>query len=468
MKAYCIILTLALMGCTHSSGHRVTLEQTRAASQTRQAWRQELRPMLISGNVDVPEIGVRISSADGVDFVPFRFHDKSFSADRALSVDTASTVSACYPASDSDIIDIHAPFSERLYGQECARSVGENIDVKMNFKSAVALLRFSFASDNIKDMLEKLTLKGEAIATTAKYSPYNGQWTEIGGQGQPVGLRVDALLNGCRHRDFYLIPTESDQDITLAAVVNGKEYLYTTKIPPLAAGSMTQINLHLGRELTAKSSWVDNERKIEIASVTTVDTVRVGNYLRKDGLVVAKRDTTCVAVVIESDGKHGKAVAIEDYPTTCNFGGKMLTSGTVFNTIDGYRTEGIINDREASEDEHLVYKPGMPYHDTCAFGYLDGADLTNRLRCGRFGDESMLAAVAKHPCSYVPSLAEMAWLYYLLRYDELLIEPLAGEYLTSSESSFHSFYGIEMTKGIVMPNYSKQYALLKLRLFYLF
>ena len=85
----------------------------------------------------------------------------------------------------------------------------------------------------------------------------------------------------------------------------------------------------------------------------------------------------------------------------------------------------------------------------------------------------MLNQVEKRHCSYVPSLAEMAQIFYLLQpysHSNLseLVEPFNGEYLTCSESSDHNFYGIEIGKGIVMPNYSKQYAKLKLRLFYLF
>ena len=85
----------------------------------------------------------------------------------------------------------------------------------------------------------------------------------------------------------------------------------------------------------------------------------------------------------------------------------------------------------------------------------------------------MLAEVEKHRCGYIPTLTEMAHIFYLSQpyaHSHLpeLIEPFNGEYLTCSESSDHNYYGIEMGRGIVMSNYSKQYAKLKLRLFYLF
>ena len=137
--------------------------------------------------------------------------------------------------------------------------------------------------------------------------------------------------------------------------------------------------------------------------------------------------------------------------------------------------EGIINNPEASEDEELIYKPSMPYHDECAFGYDDGAELTQSFKAStiRYDEDSALAATDREPCSYVPSLAEMARLYYLFQpYSKSTvgeqIEPLSGEYLTCSESTENTLYGIDMSKGIIMCNYSKQYARMKLRLFYLF
>ena len=92
---------------------------------------------------------------------------------------------------------------------------------------------------------------------------------------------------------------------------------------------------------------------------------------------------------------------------------------------------------------------------------------------GKNNESSMLSIIGKCHGSYIPTLAEMAEVYYLMqpyantRLAEW-VEPLSGEYLTSSESSDSHFYGIEMKKGVVISNYSKQYAQLKLRLFYLF
>lgn len=467
--------------CGKSDEKRPSLEQTRAAIEVRDAWRDELKPMEITASgaiTGADRIGVRLTSDGKTDFLAFVGTPGCFKPEQpSLTADTASVVSACWPLSSSDTLSLTAPFSDRIFGYESERTVGARLSLQMKFQSSMALLKFCFESDNLTDVLESLTLKGEYVATRGKYIPYNGKWIEKSGEGMPVGIDTDCLANSGRSYDFYLIPCDAASDIVLSAVVNGKEYLLKTKVPPLTAGSMTQLNLTMDKtgQLLPKSSWVDNQRKTDLRKVAVVDTVKIGHYLRKDGLVVAKRDTMTVAVVFETDGRHGKAVAIEDVPGTFCFGDKSLTNGTIFGTIDGQRNEGIINDSSSSEDERLIYKPEIPYSENTAFGHKDGAELTSRLLNKKRGKENgtMLAEVEKHHCSYIPTVAEMACIFYMLQpYAHSLlpelIEPFSGEYLTCSESSDHNYYGIEMSKGIVMFNYSKQYAKLKLRLFYLF
>ena len=483
MSSYYYIIGLALMcaSCGGSEEKRPSLEQTRAAIEVRDAWREELKPVEITASGAIggaDRIGVRLTSDGQTNFLAFVGTSGCFKPEQpSLMTDTASAVSACWPLSQTDTLSLTAPFSDRIFGFETGRSVSARLSLQMKFQSSMALLRFCFESDNLTDILESLTLKGESVLTHGKYIPYNGKWIEKSGEGMSVGINVDCLVNSGRNHDFYLIPCDAASNIVLSAMVNGKEYLLKTKIPPLSAGSMTQINLKIesNGQLLPKSSWVDNERKTDLRNVAIVDTVRTGHYLRKDGLIVAKRDTMTVAVVFQTDGKHCKAIAIEDADGTFSFGNKNLSCGTILGTIDGHRTEGVINEATSSEDERLIYKPDMPYPGTTAFGNTDGARLTSLLlnKMGGKDEESMLNAVERHHGSYIPTLAEMAQIYYLLQpYSNAnlteLIEPFSGEYLTCSESSDHNYYGIEMGKGVVMPNYSKQYAKLKLRLFYLF
>lgn len=479
--SYMIGVALICGSCGRSDEKRSSLEQTRAAIEVRDAWREELKPVEITASgaiTGADRIGVRLTSDGKTDFHSFVGTPECFKPEQpSLMADTASVVSACWPLSSSDTLSLTAPFSDRIFGYESGRTVGARLSLQMKFQSSMALLRFCFESDNLTDVLESLTLKGEYIATRGKYIPYNGKWIEKSGEGMPVGIDADCLANSGRSHDFYLTPCDAASDIVLSAVVNGQEYLLKTKIPPLSAGSMTQINLKTDKTglLLPQSSWVDNQYKRDLRKVAVVDTVKTGHYLRKDGLVVAKRDTMTVAVVFQTDGRHGKAVAIEDVPGTFCFGDKNLTSCIIFGAIDGQRNEGIINDSSSSEEERLIYKPEIPYSKNTAFGYKDGAELTSQLlNTKRWKEEeSMLTQVEKRHGCYVPSLSEMAQIFYLFQpyaHSHLpeLIEPFNGEYLTCSESSNHNFYGIEMGKGIVMSNYSKQYAKLKLRLFYLF
>ena len=159
--------------------------------------------------------------------------------------------------------------------------------------------------------------------------------------------------------------------------------------------------------------------------------------------------------------------------------------GKSFQTIDGKRKEGVINPRqtdEISDENRLIFTAEIPYGEQCAFGFTDGAGLTQRLidkyrqteyvhgkNGGLFARKEMLSEVERHPGSYVPSLAELAQFYYRRQLGEVTdCELMQGEYLTVSESSDKTFYLIDMENGIVTGTLSKQYAGLRLRLFYLF
>lgn len=317
---YMIGVLLISASCGRSDEKRPSLKQARAAIEVRDAWRDELKPVEIiaSGAITgADRIGVRLTSDGKTDILPFVGTSDCFRPERpSLMTDTASVVSACWPLAYSDTLSLTAPFSDMIFGYESGRTVSSKLSLQMKFQSSMALLRFCFGSDNLTDVIESLTLNGEYVATRGRYTSYNGTWIEKSGEGMAVGIDADCLVNSGRSHDFYLIPCDAASDIVLSAVVNGKEYLLKTKIPPLSAGSMTQLNLVMDKNghLQPKSSWVDNQHKCDLRKVAVVDTVKVGHYLRKDGLLVSKRDTMSVAVVYYTDGRHGKAVAIEDAP----------------------------------------------------------------------------------------------------------------------------------------------------------
>ena len=86
----------------------------------------------------------------------------------------------------------------------------------------------------------------------------------------------------------------------------------------------------------------------------------------------------------------------------------------------------------------------------------------------------MLSELISVKGAYIPTVAELAHLYYLLQpYADtpLVIDGIdwpEGEYLSSSESSDSTFYMFDFNHGVVTGAFSKQFARLKLRLFYIF
>lgn len=417
----------------------------------------------------------------------------------AVTTDSAARLYVCYPyrkgLKAQDTVLLKAPLGEFLYGKEIQRKYGQTVLVKMNMLSATALLRITCKSNDVQDRLDDLSIAGDEIYTRAKYMPYMGKWLEMTAESAISAPQTDCQLNNGRLHDFCLIPTETAGMITIFTKINQKPYVVKTTLPPLRAGSLTQINLWKSdNELKISSSWVDTRHPIVCCNkALEVDTVKVGYYLQRGGYISNKRDTSSIALVIQTDGKHGKAVALEDCEGKFCFGSSFLSSGKTFSTIDGKRKEGVVNPKQSQEIgdvEKIIFKPGIPYGKSCAFGYANGAELTTLLiRKSKKGAGSdmphsphtglalsrklMLDATQRHPGSYVPSLAEMAELHYQLRSNGIstVSGKFAiphGEYLTSSESDCQTFYMIDMEQGAITGICSKQYAKMQLRLFYLF
>lgn len=478
-----------------------TVEAQQTAEKIRKEWAKASLPLEITFDgteADLPRIGVYMHLADATDAERDAFHGMPFlpengryaaQAPRAVTADTLAATYACFPyhpgVAAHDSIRLAAPFGENLYGVETARHIGQAISVNMTWRSSMVLLGIGCESDRLKDRLDGLAIISEHLCEQATYQPYLGRWCDIHRGGTLSATDVDCLLNNGRRHDFYLVPTDAEGAVTIAATINGQPYAVRTTLPPMQAGSLIRLNLRKSKEgLAVSGSWVETERKLCPVPVERTDSVRTGYYLQKGGWICAERDSNSIAVVVETDGRHGKAVALHDSEGRYCHSGKALTSGKTFQTLDGRRKEGVVNPRQADEtgdENRLIFTPDMPYNEQCAFGYADGAGLTQKLleryreayphrnHHGLPGRKEMLAAVEQQPGSYVPSLAELARLYYRLQLGEAIgCDPMQGEYLTVSESSGEAFYLIDMENGIVTGTLSKRYAGLRLRLFYLF
>lgn len=512
---FILIGTILLSACGKKASTEHSLEAQQTAEKTRENWDNAKRPFAVgieglsSQEMEaLSPIGIYANPKDATEEESAAFQGAAFmknengsyqTSDRnAVTTDSTAQLCVCYPyrkgLKENDTILMNAPFGENLYGREVQREYGRILSVKINMVSAMALLRITCRSNDVQDWLEDLRITGESIYTKAMYLPYQGRWFSMVADGSVMARQADCLLNNGRSFDYYLIPTETAGVVTILAKINLKNYAVKTTLPPLRAGSLTQINLHKTTNgLTVNSSWVDTRHPILGNNrVSEVDTVKVGHYLQKGGYISDKPDTSSVAIVIQTDGKHGKAVALKDCEGRLCFGNSSLSSGKVFATIDGKRTEGIVNPKQTQgvgDAERIIFKPGIPYGTDCALGYTNGAELTTLLvgksQLKATGDapdtdaglslsrKMMIDETQRHPGSYVPSLAEMTALYYQLRYSERdavwgQFEIPSGEYLTSSESTSHSFYMMEMENGIITGTLSKQYAKMQLRLFYLF
>lgn len=504
MQAFLIIcIGLLLASCGGKEQPKSTVSAIESGEKTRMEWQKARKPVEIhieglEGTTPAwPRLGVYMDVSAttpearqafaGAMFT--RKGDAYVSANHyAVTSDTAANISVCYPfrkgLGTNDTLHLAAPFDENLYGVETVRRFGNAIQPTFRLQSSMALLRIVCESNDLRDRLDGITLIGENIYTEANYQPYTGKWLDKKANGGIQAKSADCLLNNGRRHDFYLIPTETACPVTITIRINAKDHALRTMLPPLTAGSMTHLSICKSREGVAiNGSWVETERSLSYEHrMMPVDSVQVGYYLQRNGTIQAERDTLSIAVVVETDGKHGKAVALSDCDGMSVFSGNNLSSGRQFPTIDGTLHEGIINPTgDTPEDDKIIYKPGMPYPDDCALGYGDGASLTQGLveangqnkQGSPWGRQTMLQEIARHPGSYVPSLGELAGLYYLLECDKSfslkgLTDPLQGEYLTCSESGKDSFYLMDFVNGVVTGGLSKRYFQAKLRLFYLF
>ena len=508
MQNIYLLLVILLMGisCKEQKPKEQPLAAQETAVKVRDHWKEAKKPIHIEveglpSNSPFQSATYSVCTDITGNSVPYRIKGNRLQADGKglCSEDTTVSVCLCFPyrkdLSSEDTLHLKQPFGERLYGIEQSRTIGENICIGMKLHSSLAMLRINIASNHLSDMLDELWIYGVSLISEADYLPNHGKWLNGKENGILTTESDDCLLNNGRNHDFHLVPTGKQTPITLFAKVNKRDHALKTTLPPLQTGNLIQLNLKVGKggQLHVESSWVESVRTLSLPFTAKADSTRIGCYLQNDGTISMKKDSLSIGVVIETDGRHGKAVALEDVEGIYTFGNRTLSSGKIFPTIDGKRTEGIVNpahENAADTDERIIFKPEMPYPDDCALGYTHGEILTERLiehsedgslidvisqaHTGLFKPSKLMLSVqSRYKGSYIPSLGEMVHLYYLLQpYSEVKMpdsmNPLQGEYLTSSESSEKSFYIMDMNEGIINGSASKPYSKGRIRLFYLF
>lgn len=292
---------------------------------------------------------------------------------------------------------------------------------------------------------------------------------------------TDQLMTHPFEKEYAVVPEDEQIEVSVSATIGDKEYNTRTIVPHLLLDTRTQLNLSLSEErLHMVSSWIEEYAGELQMTPDAVDTVRVGYYLDDQGYITVDYQPSSVGMVVETDGRHGKAVALSDVRGEWVFSTSGLSSGLTFETIDGKVKEGLLNRRRSEVDTlgMLFYDGSLPYPSNCAFSQADGFDLCWNLNLIKGKEPSLgsdMQNVAKlMDGSYVPSVSEMAALYnsvYGFGKERLVgqgFQKPQGSYLTSSESSEQTVFSMDFTQGALTAYASKRFSPFRVRLFYIF
>lgn len=379
-----------------------------------------------------------------------------------------------------DTINLDAPFDAWLYGIETSREItDEKMKIKIGLQHSTSMVRLRLESADMRKILSETSLSGSNIYTAGDYVPYTGKWLNLRGAGNPISLTMDKRMSRYQYIDFVIPPSPHAGDVKIAIKADGEQYIVKTTLPRLGRGEMTQLNMELADDgLRIKSSWIEGERGVETEQAACTDSIAEGDYLLSDGSTSRVYGKDAVAVVIESDGRHGKAVALKDMDGLICFGKEKYSSGILFTSVDKQKTEGYINPTRATsidELQRIVYTPTMAYPTDCALGYTDGCLLSQKLQSQKkeWDKDELGAYINKTDAAYVPSLGELAKLYYILNpYKGETFSPEgfsrpSGVYTSISESTEGRNYIMDFDTGLASGNVSKK-TRLRLRMFYLF
>lgn len=488
MKHYGLILILVLLfaGCSGNTRNGDTLSAHHTAEKVKDGWQKMSKPLEIKvmgrTKAELEAIGSLAVWLDGMEdnkAVEFHFNGEVFKPSAPVMADSTASPLVCYPflpsLHPSDTVPVSPPLGEKFAGQiQSVEQTNDKIKITMKLEELTALLRLILKSDNISDVMQILEIQGDCVATAGFLIPLRGKLDGRQSDTDKVcsGLS-DCLLNNGMPHDFNLIPTEDSGEIHIIMKVNGKELSISTTLPPLRRGSITELRLHVrDGKMSVGSSWVDTKHPFEKTPVAGTDSVKTGYFLQRDGTLSPKLDENTLAWVIQTDGRHGKAVALDDN-STCNwFRKKAFRTGHIFETADGRLREGYFGQPQEEEDR-IVFSPRIRYPGSCALGFDDGAALTQSIlrnadshALKNFQDKRVL------PSAYIPSLAEMTQLaYHLEKHKDsqpAFFKIPEGTYATSSESGADTFYSIDMSGWFITAYNSKEHSDMKTRLFYLF
>lgn len=483
------ILMILICSCSGNKGNDNTLTAHNTVERVREEWSRVEKPLsitVIDRDINALEamgsIGVFLSDNPEETVREFRFDGETFRPVHAVNVDSTVVPVVIYPyrpgIHPNDSIDADSEIGVAYIGIYSSTSqTSDNINVKMKLKEITALLRLKIKSDSITDVLEGIDVNCEKGIAASHFRPFNGEWIETRATRSLRIVLTGCMVNNGRHHDFNMIPTEEAGEITIGVKVNGHYLSVGTIIPPMRAGSITELRLTISSgKLNIGSSWVDTRHSFtKPASKVNAD-VQPLQYLRTDGTITVNYDDKCIAIVIDTDGKHGKAVALADVPVGMMFKGSDFSTGIAFQTVDGQFSEGCFTPgtMQGCEGENKVaFNPNVRYSSKCALAHRNRGVLTSILIANCNLDVlEIFTTEAKLGTAYIPTVFELACLSFFLEKnkDTLPAEFLMPEgfYTTCCGSGSNTFYSVDIINQKITAHNSKLYPNTNLRLFYLF
>lgn len=482
------ILCLAMLSCSHQPGKEDALTAHNTVERIKDEWAKVEKPLeiVVTGRTKeeleaIGSIGVFLSDNPEETAKEFHFDGESFKPATPVLADSTVHPVVFYPFRSglhpSDTIEMKMPMGAVLAGSyESTTQSNEKIHVKMKLRDLTALLRLKLKSDNISDILNGVEVTNPRGVVVTHRKPFNGEWLETRASRSVRSVLTDCMLNNGRHHDFHLVPDESSSDVTIGLHVNGTFIYVETTLPPLRAGSITELHLSLAKgKLNIGSSWVDTRHPFCDLPEARTDSIRNLNFLQKDGTVSETHNGQSIALVIETDGAHGKAVALKDFEAGMVFRGRDFSTGHIMPTVDGQFSEGCFNPNcKGNEKENAIaFNSGVRYSGKCAFGYRNGSLLTGAIITGCDLDVlETFVGTAVLRTAYIPSVFELAqFSQFLSRYKGKMpdvFEMPDGFYTTSCESSEHTYYTVNPVTCRISAYNSKEYPTSRLRLYYLF
>ncbi|MCM1312902.1 MAG: hypothetical protein NC206_04475 [Bacteroides sp.] len=490
MKKAILLPTLCLMlfSCSQKSGKEEALTALNTVERVKDEWAKVEKPLEIIVTERTKEelaaigsIGVFLSDNQEETAREFHFDGESFKPVTPVLADSTVRPVIFYPFQTglhpSDTVEVRTPMGAVLSGSYVSTTqTNEKIHVKMKLKDLAALLRLKIQSDNISDILNGVEVINPRGVVVTHRKPFNGEWLETRAAQSVRSVLTECMLNNGRHHDFHLVPNESPGDVTVGLQVNGK-YLYVkTTLPPLRAGSITELHLSLAKaKLSIGSSWVDTRHPFCDLPETQTDSVKSLQFLQKDGTISETYNDQSIAIVMETDGVHGKAVALKDSERGMVFRESDFSTGLILPTVDGQFCEGCFNPNrmENGHENTIAFNPSVKYSEKCALGHRNGCRLTGSILMDCDLDVlDIFVDMAVLRTAYIPSVFEMAQLsLFLSKYENRLpdvFEMPEGFYTTSCESSEHTYYAVNPVTCRISAYNSKAYPTSKLRLYYLF